>query len=296
MKKILFMLLVLFFFSVIPEACFSLGWKDLHEQADKISLKQALLAATIKPGSIEDLYVLGLVYLNLHKDKEAQQAFERIIRFDRQTQEARWGLAEALRRQNKLDESEKILNEVIKDNPEFSPAYISLGYLKYTQAEFKKTVELAAKVMKQGREAVDLSNFTRSYLLFAGAKGMLAQNGGPLAKVINGTAVLPNLKKAEELQPDSAAVLFGLGSFYFLAPFIAGGNRDKALAYLEKAIATDPLFADAYVRLGQVYKMKGDNEKFQYYLDKALQIDPHNALAQDAKQAKCKFICVTLDN
>ena len=37
-----------------------------------------------------------------------------------------------------------------------------------------------------------------------------ASNGGPLSKLLNGTQVLPNLKKAEKLQPDSAAVLFGL--------------------------------------------------------------------------------------
>ncbi|MFH0827206.1 MAG: hypothetical protein V1923_04920 [Candidatus Omnitrophota bacterium] len=39
---------------------------------------------------------------------------------------------------------------------------------------------------------------------------------------------MPNLKKAEKMQPDSAGVTFGLGSFYFLAPRIVGGSKQKA--------------------------------------------------------------------
>ena len=121
---------------------------------------------------------------------------------------------------------------------------------------------------------MDLSNYTRAYLIIGGSYGMLAKYGGPLSKVFNGTQVLPNLKKAQALQPDSAAVLFGLGSFYFLAPAIAGGNINKALGYLMRAVVVDPLLADAYVRLAQVYRMKGDNANFEKYLNRALQIDP----------------------
>ncbi len=47
---------------------------------------------------------------------------------------------------------------------------------------------------------------------------MLASNGGPIAKVINGSQVLSNLKRAEALQLDSSEVLFALRIFYFLAP------------------------------------------------------------------------------
>ena len=100
--------------------------------------------------------------------------------------------------------------------------------------------------------------------------------------------------KPPELQPDDPAVLFGLGSFYLLAPGIVGGNIDKAKSYLERAVSTDPFFADAYVRLAQVYKAKGDSKKFEEYLKRALEIDPQNALARYARSKTCKFICVTI--
>jgi Tfp pilus assembly protein PilF len=116
-----------------------------------------------------------------------------------------------------------------------------------------------------------------------------------LSKIINGTQVLPNLKKAEGLQPDSSAVSFGLGSFYFLAPIIAGGNRQKAKEYLEKTIETDPLFADAYIRLAQLYKMLGDEKTSKDYLNKALDIDPQNTLVQDFRSGRCKFACISVE-
>jgi tetratricopeptide (TPR) repeat protein len=274
---------------------YAFDWKDLHEKADKTNLQEALTHTQNTPGSIEGLYVLGLVYLNMHRDKEAREVFERIIALDGKNIAAQWGRAEVLRRQHKVKESEEILNNLIKANPEFSPAYISLAYIKYIQMDFEKSVQLAHKVIDQGRENVDLSNYVRSYAMMAGAKGMIAHYGGPLSKAINGTSVMPNLRKAEKLQPDSPGVLFGLGSFYLLAPVIAGGDIDRAKTYFEKVIQIDPQFSDAYVRLAQLYKVRGDKEKYNFYLNKALEIDPQSELAQDIKIGTCKFICIGKD-
>lgn len=292
MKKII---LVLFISLFIFSWALAFDWKLLHERADRQGLSSALSESKKTPLSLENEYVLGLVYLNLHKDNLAKQTFNMILSQDPANIYARWGVAEVLRRQHKEEESKKMLEEIIKEDKDFSPAYISLAYIKYLQLDFTGSLALANKVLEQGRENVDLSNFTRAYLLVAGGKGMLAHYGGPLSKIFNGSAVLPTLKKAQRLQPDSPAVLFGLGSFYFLAPKIAGGNIDKARSYLERAVTIDPFFADAYVRLSQVYRLESDNKKADEYLKKALKIDPQNRLAQDAKGKECKFICVTLE-
>ncbi|MCK9604242.1 MAG: tetratricopeptide repeat protein [Candidatus Omnitrophica bacterium] len=294
--KIISVLLVaaFFIFGFWPalDPCFALDWKRLHEEADRKNLPEALLAAEKHPGSIAELYMLGLVYLNLHKDKEAEDIFNRIIKSGPATVEARWGLAESLRRQHQPEKSEIILKEVMRLDPGFSPAYISMAYLKYINMDFNGTVRLALKVIQQGRGDVDLSNYVRAYTLYAGAKGMIAHYGGPVSKVINGMAILRNLKKAEELQPDSTAVNFGLGTFYLLAPPLAGGNLDKAEEYLKKAVTLDPLFVDACIRLAQIYKIKGDDKQYDYYIEKASEIDPKNVLLIDTLSGKCKFICV----
>jgi tetratricopeptide (TPR) repeat protein len=293
LKRLIFVVVIGLFLAQMP-LVFALDWQALHERADRITLEEAQEVFSQNPDSLDALYILALVYLNGHQDKQADGAFQQMLKIQPRSTEARWGRAEVLRRRRSLAESERMLNELMESDPEFFPAYISLAYLKYTRLDFKESVNLAYQVKRQGRDKVDLSNYVRAYLLIAGGKGMLAYYGGPLAKVINGTAVLPNLKKAERLQPDSPAVLFGLGSFYFLSPAIIGGNLNKAEGYLKQAIEVDPLFADAYVRLAQVYRMKGEAARYEALLGKALEIDPENELARDAQSGKCAFICISV--
>ena len=293
--KLLLSLLFIFLIQ-FSSNCYALEWRGLHEKADRLNLSQALEEVKNSPSSIESIYVLGLVYLNQHKDSQAAETFKKILQIDPNNIEAKWGIAESLRRQHKLEESEKMLSKIIKTEPDFFPVYISLAYLKYTQLDFKGSLKLAYKVLEQGESKLDLSNYVRAYLLIAGNKGMLAHYGGPLSKIANGTAILPNLKKAQRLQPDSPGVLFGLGSFYFLAPTIAGGNKAKALEYLHKVIEVDPLFTDAYVRLAQIYRMKNDMDKYKTYIKKAEEIDPQNILLVDMKNNRCRFICISIDN
>ena len=289
MKEAIYLILVFCF--ILSNKCFALDWKKLHEKADKQSLTQSLMVFQQIPASTENSYVLGLAYLNQHRDKEAESIFRKILENNPAIFEAKWGIAEALRRQHKITKAQNMLNEVLKDQPEFYPAVISLAYVRYIQMDFQESVRLAKKIMEAGSEKTDLSNYTRALCIYAGAKGMIAHYGGPLSKLINGTVAKPNLDKAEELQPNSAGVLFGLGSFYLLAPKLVGGDRVKSEEYIRKAIKIDPNFADAYVRLAQIYKIKGDIATFNKYLNRALEIDPGNELAIDAKSGACRYIC-----
>ncbi|MEW6101713.1 MAG: TRAP transporter TatT component family protein [Candidatus Omnitrophota bacterium] len=289
LKKLMLFLLFVFFCGI--NLSFGLDWKSLHEKADSMNLDDAQKACRDNPDSIEELYVLALAYLNLHKDKEAEEVFHRILALDPKISWAKWGLAEALRRKHQPQKSEDLINEVFKALPDFPPACITLAYINYNRLNFNQAVMLANKVLKQGEKKVDRNNYVRALLLYAGTKGTIAHYGGALSKLINGTAVLRNLKAADKLQPESAAVSFGLGSYYLLAPALAGGNLEKAKAHLKKAVAIDPHFPDAYVRLAQLYKIKGDNAAYSRYLNKALEIDPQNELAQDISSGRCKFIC-----
>ena len=266
--------------------CYALDWKRLHEKAERENLREALTEVVKNPNSLEALYTLGLVYLNRYKNNEAEQVFRDMLSLDPHSIEAKRGLAEILRRQHKFNESQALLEEVIKADPEFSPAYISLGYMLYDKKDYGKSIRLAQRVIRQSREKVDLTNYTRAYLIIGGAKGMLAGQGGPFSKLFYGTQVLSYFKKAQKLQPDSAGVLLGLGSFYLLAPSIVGGDKNKALDFLEKAIKADPDFADAYARLAQVWRERGDEKKYHAYLSIALELDPQNELALSLKNEK----------
>lgn len=274
------------------EASLALEWKSLHERSEKITLDEAISASQANPGSLQDSYVLALIYLNLHKDQDAEREFNKMLRIDPTSEEARWGLAEILRKRHKLHEAEKILSDIVLARPDFSPAYISLAYVKFLLLDFQEAVQLSKKVIRQGEYGdTDLTNYVRAYAVFAGAKGIIAHSQGPLSKFANGTAVLPALKKARELQPISAPVFFGLGSFYLLAPTLAGGDPEEAEIYLNKTVELDPLFPDVYVRLAQLYKLEKDTSKHDIFLSKALELDPQNELAIDEKSGKCIYVC-----
>jgi Tfp pilus assembly protein PilF len=274
------------------DASLALDWKGLHERSDKLTLKEAILATKENPESLPDTYVLALVYLNAHKEQEAEVEFNKVLKVDPASEEARWGLAEILRKRHKLQEAEKILSDIVLARQDFSPAYISLAYVKFLQLDFQKAVQLSKKVIQQGEYGdADLTDYARAYAIFAGAKGIIAHSQGALSKLANGTAVLPALKKARELQPISAPVFFGLGSFYLLAPRLAGGDLAEAEFYLNKTVELDPLFPDVYVRLAQLYKLKKDNSKHDSFIFKALELDPQNELALDEKSGKCIYVC-----
>ncbi|MDD5595878.1 MAG: hypothetical protein PHY94_06525, partial [Candidatus Omnitrophica bacterium] len=224
MRKILFTALILF---ISCELAYALDWKGLHEKADNLTLVSALDNVSKNPASTENLYILGLVHLNLHQDRQAQESFAKIISLDASYYPAQWGLAEVLRREHNLEISKKMLNQIISAHADFSPAYISLAYLKYREMDFNQAISLASGVIERGQGKTDLTNYVRAILIYSGSKGMLAHYGGPLAKIISGTAVFPNLKKAEKLKPNDPAVFFGFGSFYLLAPNFAGGDKNR---------------------------------------------------------------------
>ncbi len=275
-----------------PAAAHASGWKHAHEDADRISLADARAASERDPSSTEKQYILALAYLKQYDHRQAREIFRAILEAEPENLRAQWGAAECLRRFYNFEESEKLLDGVIRQDPDFSPAYLTRAYIAYLKMDFGRSARLAYAVMKQGRENVDLDNYVRAYALYAGAQGMAAYYGGPLSKVVHGTAVLRYLKHAEELAPDSPAVYFGMGSYYLLVPPFLGRDPDKAIGYLEKAVAAAPFFSDVYVRLAQAYKLKDRRDLYEKYLDKALQIDPENILALDIKSGTCKFICV----
>lgn len=285
--KVLLILITSFIFC---NYAYSLDWKTIHEAADKTTVID--IEKNTQAKSLENLYLSGLVYLNAYEDDKADQLFKEMLLIDYNSTEAHWGIAEVLRRKYELSKSQKMLSDIIKKDPNFSPAYINLAFIKYNLKDYTEAVRLTSTVIKQGKDNVDLSNFVRAHLVFAGAKGLVAHFGGPIIKMLYGTQIFPNLKKAQDLLPDSAEVYLGLGAFYLLAPAIVGGDLQKAEEYLKKAIELDPKLTDAYVRLGQVYKVKGDDKQFNDYIDKALAIDPKNFLANDIKSKTCSFICI----
>jgi len=275
----------------ITGSSYALDWPAMHEKADKLTADQAKVEAAAASDSLEALYVLGLSCLNEHKDDQAAAAFQKMFEADSSSIEAKWGLAEVNRRKYKTNEAKNALWTLTQSEPGFAPAFISLAYIKYNLQEYDEALKLSQTVIDLGKDKVDAANYSRAFLISAGSRGMLAHYGGPIAKLVQGLRVMPELKTAQKILPESAQVYFGLGAYYMLAPRLAGGDIKLAQVYLKKTVELDPGFADAYARLAQLYKAGGDEAKYNEYLEKALQIDPQNFLAADIKSGRCKYVC-----
>ncbi len=289
MSKLAFLVL-LFLFGAVP--VFAFDWLSLHETAAKLNPQDAKVLADEKPVSISNLYLSALIYLDDYQTDKAKSLFEEIVNLSPDNPFAQWGLLECRRREYQCQDCQSELGRIINKNQDFAPAYITLAYLYYKDMDFDKTAKLTQQVIRMGQEKVDSINYVRALGLFAGAKGMTAHYGGPLSKLINGRQVMPAIQRAKRINPESVVVYFGLGSYYLLSPPLFGRDFDKAESYLKKAIEADPNFADIYVRLAQVYQVKGEKDKYDKYLTKALELDPQNHLALDIKEGICNFICV----
>jgi len=261
-------------------------WKALHDEARGSTIVELRADVAAEPGSIEALYRLALGYLTLNDVDGARRTFREILEREPEHVGGRWGLAELQRREYELDAAEEALMAVIEDDPTFAPAYITLGYLLFDKDEYERSIRLGRKVIRLGKDKVDLTNFTRAYLIIGGARGMLSDRGGPFAKIVHGAQVLPYMKKAQRVQPENPGVYFGLGSFYAMAPRFAGGDKEKGLVLLKKAVEADPKFADAWARLAQMLLEAGDEEGYARCLAKAQALDPRNKLVLKVEKLK----------
>lgn len=275
----------------VAQPAYALDWKRLHDASDTLTVAQARQKVVDANNAPEARYVLALTCLYEYKNQEAQEIFTALAQSDPDECAYQWGLAEMLRRDYQIPESKKILEQVIARCPQFPSAHMTLAYIKFNALDFNGAVASASKVAHMPPSQVDTSNLVRAYMLIGGAKGMIAHYGGPLSKFINGPQVLPNIRKAQKLKPDNPGVYFGLGCYYFLAPGIAGQNTFKAIEYFKKAVEADPMFADAYVRLAQAYRVQGDVAEYENHMRKALELEPKNILALDAQSGECKFLC-----
>jgi len=276
----------------IANSSYALDWKSLHDQAEETSLSEARSKLRNAPDPVENLYILGLVYLNKYNYTEALKAFQQILDIFPENIEARWGVAEVLRNNHNFIQCIPIFEDIIKTDPDFAPAYVSLAYIKYVQMNFKASSRLTGRVFKLNQQDIDVKTLVRAHSFYAAAKGMMAHYGGPLTKSANYFAVRKHLKIARELDPHSVAVYFGYGNYYMSIPSILGRDVHKAETFYRKTIEIDPHFADAYARLAQIYKSRGDLENYHTYLNKAFALDAQSEIALDIKNGTCKFICL----
>ncbi|MGQ9579170.1 MAG: sulfatase-like hydrolase/transferase [Candidatus Aminicenantales bacterium] len=199
-----------------------------------------------------------------------------------------------LEEKGKIAESVYLLNEVIKERPDFGKAYDRLAQLYRSQG----LKEEALKVMQQGYKTNP-----RNYALVSGFGILLVQEGRPDQgiKVLIDALTLydqdPEVynhlgmaywmkgmwnesrsayEKAVFLDPHDGLILNNYATLYLSvgSKTRAKEDFDRAEEMFKKSIAVDPGFPAAYNGLGSVYKLTGRLEEAIVCWEKALELKP----------------------
>lgn len=226
----------------------------------------------------------GLKLLAERKDSSALNIFEQILKAEPQNPDALWGKAEVLRRRHKLKESEQILNGILAKDPGHLSSLNSLAYIKYLDNKIDESERIVERILKHSR--LDKENQALAFLLLGAIYSKRTQEGWLFSKIKYGTQIRHYFELARQTAPEMPETHLGIGTFYLKAPAIVGGDINKALKELELSVSMAPDFATANARLAQAYKKMGAMGKYNYYLNKAKTLDPLDEAVKEDEQSR----------
>ncbi|MBP7217235.1 MAG: tetratricopeptide repeat protein [Candidatus Omnitrophica bacterium] len=221
----------------------------------------------------------GLRLLTERRDKEALAVFEQVLVDQPHNEDALWGKAEILIRFRRFKEAEALCSGVLLQNPDHAPTLTSLAYLRYKDNALPEAKKLVLRALRV--PTFSAQDRAMAYMMLGAINSKKSSSGGLVNKVFYGTQIKGYFQKAVDTAPDLAETHLGLGSFYLMAPAIVGGDIDKAISELMKAIELAPSYATAHVRLAQAYQKKGDQKQCNVSIAHAQALDPENEALQD---------------
>ncbi|MDD5528414.1 MAG: hypothetical protein PHX21_00110 [bacterium] len=156
----------------------------------------------------------------------------------------------------------------LRANYELSKVYSLLGDDAKTKEGkilfYNKGVECAKKAVK-----ID-DNSEWAHLWYMANTGKLGQLKG----IVNAMNIVPEIKKEIEkmlqINPNSVEALDARAALYYELPGFLGGNLNKSIEDLNKAILIDSNNTTLYVDIGKAYIKKKDYKKASVYLQKVI--------------------------
>jgi tetratricopeptide (TPR) repeat protein len=205
--------------------------------------------------------------LRTRKDTLALKRFEEILSLHPDNLDALWGKAEVLRRNYDYKQSYQLLISILDKYPQHTPSLISLSYLYYKDDKLDEAQKLLKRVLNT--TCLSKQDEALANLMLGAINSRRSGIGGIFSKLKYGTRIGSYFLRAKALAPELPEVRLGLGTFYLLAPKLAGGNLDKALKELQDAVNIAPDFATANARLADAYKKKGQSVQYDFYNSRA---------------------------
>ncbi len=133
------------------------------------------------------------------------------------------------------------------------------------------------EALKYLNESIKLNDkFSDSHCLLAATLGQKIRLNGVFAGLVYQKKTSRELQIALELDPNNADVYVGFGISYVATPYLFGGDLEKGIENLNKALELDSSKYQAYVWLGKAYRKKGQAGKAKEMLLKALEYRPND--------------------
>lgn len=211
--------------------------------------------------------LLGDTYLKMNLFDEAKTSFENALMSNPESSEACKGLGEIFMVENNFEGAKTMLEWAVKNNPENQSALNSLA--KVNQLLGLSDGDNSLTEQKSVDEQIE-ALFAETYALYE-------------KKLFNESlAVLIELEKfietsPEEIKPETAASVFNLSGFNYLAL----GENDKARQSFEKALNTLPDSSTACAGLGEIFYLEEKDEEAKIMYEWAVKNDPTNQMAMN---------------
>jgi tetratricopeptide (TPR) repeat protein len=176
-----------------------------------------------------------------------------------------------------LDQSAVVLEGILESDPDNVRALYELSkvcFLLGDRAEEKKAkLDFFYKGRDYGKKAIEEDEQSPdAHFWYMVNVGRVGQTKG----VLNSLALVPTvreeIKKVLEIDAEHTGALDAQAMLYYELPGLLGGNLNKSIESLNKAIALDSNYTLLYVDMAKVYIKKKDFEKARWYLNKAIQI------------------------
>ncbi len=163
----------------------------------------------------------------------------------------------------KLEKSIELYKKALEKNPSdpYPMIMISRALLTYgdlVPKNEKEREKVYEEGMKWAEKAINVDEkYAMGHFWYFANLARLQQLKGTLFSLKTLSDLKRHIKRANELKPDDAMILDGLGAFYCELPSFLGGDLKRSEEILRKAIEVDPNYTLSYYDLAlNLYKQK----------------------------------------
>lgn len=178
---------------------------------------------------------------------------------------------------NNINLSAEILANLTKREPDnlvanykLSQIYFTIGDHTSNKSEKIKYFDLGLTYAKKAL-AID-SNSVWAHFWYLANLGALTQQKGVFSSLTAVSEVKKEIETVLRLDPNNVWALNAQANVYYELPKILGGDLDKSIEILNRALAIDSNYSILYVSIAKAYIKKRDFSRARFYLNKLLSL------------------------